>query len=383
MWEAVHGERLVVVGEGPVEPQASLRWYLEAHPPTAKDPVVVWFGTRRTPPPFAAGEYPHCRIVSTMPGTALRGFDYTAWPWSYSQICRRLRDGSLTPAAVVACCTPVQLGGRRSLGGVNGYMQLALDLARVVVLEEVAELPHIPGAAMAMSWDRVVPAEQVDGSFGIPLSREPDEVDRAIAAGVARLVPDGPTLSIGVGRVGEALARQLATRSDVKVVCGAVTESTRALVERADPAQSAQCMSVIGSQDLLDWASRGPIRLESSTVVHSSDWLSRIPRFVTVLGGLQVDLAGNVNSNRVGEAYVSGPGGAPDFARGAHLSEGGLSIVALRSRSRAGASALVPELVDATVGQEFVDVVVTELGSAVLAGASPAERARRLEAIFH
>jgi acyl-CoA hydrolase len=123
-------------------------------------------------------------------------------------------------------------------------------------------------------------------------------------------------------------------------------------------------MSVVGNADLLDWASREDrVELMQSTAIHNPAWLAELPSFVAILGALTVDRCGNVNSEIIDGRLVSGLGGAPDFAMGAHGSAGGKSIVALRESRPGGKPAIVARLCgQPTIGAEFVDVVVTERG---------------------
>lgn len=86
----------------------------------------------------------------------------------------------------------------------------------------------------------------------------------------------------------------------------------------------------------------------------------------------------NVNSEHIGSRTVSGRGGAPDFARGAHDSPGGLTIVALHSRDPRGRTRLVKELDDPSLAADVVDAVATENGPVLLAGPGRAGASARL-----
>ena len=69
----------------------------------------------------------------------------------------------------------------------------------------------------------------------------------------------------------------------------------------------------------------------------------------------------------------------PTLAKGAHLSEKGLSIFALRTDKGA---ALVDHIKKPTVHAKFVDCLVTEKGVAILKGKNTAERAHLIKSIF-
>jgi acyl-CoA hydrolase len=96
---------------------------------------------------------------------------------------------------------------------------------------------------------------------------------------------------------------------------------------------------------------------------------------------------GQVNSEKLDEQYVSGPGGLPDFARAAHLDPDGLSIIALNATDSSGARSRIvrhlPPGTPVTLSQHDVDAVVTEFGTAMLRGQPLDERARRICAVAH
>lgn len=377
--------RLVLCAEGPVEPQAALDAYFEDHPPTAADPVHLLFGMRRSTVVLPAASPGALTIGSFLPGRGLRNIKpLTYHRQSYSEICHDLADGSLVPHAVIVAATPPLADGSRSLGGVNGYLDLALAAASVVYAEEVEWLPHIRGASRLIRSDRVVTSRTTDeaeqphfaGAFGV--------VDSAIASHVAGLIPASPRLALGIGKVTDALTQELAGRGDISVLSGVVADSTRTLHESGAllDGPPMRAMSVIGSPSLLRWASTADVEIRPSTQIHEPSWLASHDRFVAVLGALQVDEQGNVNSETIAGRTVSGRGGAPDFARGAHDSLDGLSILALPGTDRSGRSRLVTHLPDPSMSGDIIDVIVTENGIADLRGLDASSRGSAIRSVF-
>ncbi|MFC0454103.1 acetyl-CoA hydrolase/transferase C-terminal domain-containing protein [Rhodococcus jostii] len=232
--------------------------------------------------------------------------------------------------------------------------------------------------------DDVVTSRTSDSDEQPPFSAAFDAVDEAVARQVARLIPTAPRLALGIGRVNDALALQLAGRGDVEILTGVLTEAVRKMYESgAIGGATMRAMSVIGSPSLLRWAaSCDDVRLLPSTKIHNPAWLSQHDRFVAVLGAIDLDCAGNINSERAGDSTISGRGGAVDFARGAHGSPGGLSIVALRSSDRNGVSRLVQHVSDPSINSDVIDAVVTEKGSAIITHLDTDERRRALSTIF-
>ena len=140
---------------------------------------------------------------------------------------------------------------------------------------------------------------------------------------------------------------------------------------------------LLGSADLYEWSKRQElIHVLGCDRIHDAIRLASIPRLVAVNSALSVDLFGQCNLETAGGRALSGAGGAPDFARAARLSPGGLSIVALPATvargkgSRIIASEGAGSLV--TLPRTDVDVVVTEEGAADLRGLSVPQRAEAL-----
>lgn len=361
--------RTVVCAEGLYEPSGGILAYLRRYPPTGEDPVRLLFGVRRTPPPPELRELAHVRIASFLPGRGLRGIpDLVNERYSYREVCDQFATGAIAPHAVVAAAGPTRRGAARSLGVINGYLQLAIDGAEVVVVEQRADLPHVRGAAVVPDAAVVVDAADSPGFTG--LSGAPDETSLQIAAHVAELLPSRCTISLGVGRVSDAVAELCHGFTGVRLICGAIGEAARGLAasDTLDRAAPIEAMSVVGDERVTSWAvDDRRVRLLPSTTIHDPAWLGSHERFSVVLGALNVDRAGNVNSERAGGRWLSGLGGAPDFARGAHLSSGGRCIVALPARGPNGRSNLAEALEAVTVPANLVDAIVTEKGAAVYA----------------
>ncbi|AXY49278.1 acetyl-CoA hydrolase/transferase C-terminal domain-containing protein [Rhodococcus ruber] len=376
--------RTVLCAEGLYEPNEGILRYLDLFPATAADPVRVLFGVRRTPVPDRLIDDPHVHLATFIPGRGLRRATVDYLRFSYREICRRISDRSLRLHGVVACTGRSGEHGHRSLGVVNGYLQLALDTAEVVVVEEWPDMAAIPGAAVVRHVEHVVPWDGPDNFTA--LSGAADNAATTMAEYVSGLIPPQATLALGVGKIADAIAEQCSSRSGLSITTGAITESVMRL-DRAgalDPTAAIDGMSIIGDRELVSWAAAHPrVHLQPSTRIHEPTWLARRDRFVTVLGALSVDLEGNINSEVVGGRMVSGIGGAPDFARAAHLSSEGLCIVTLPSRDRFGSTTLCDRLSDrASIEGRFVDAVVTERGVAVRSNSGEASWRRSLQRIF-
>ncbi|MGW2200399.1 acetyl-CoA hydrolase/transferase C-terminal domain-containing protein, partial [Streptosporangium sp. NPDC001682] len=138
----------------------------------------------------------------------------------------------------------------------------------------------------------------------------------------------------------------------------------------------------------VDFADRNPaIGVFDSRTGHTPRHLGGLPGVVSVNSAVEVDLFGQVNSETVRGIQVSGIGGSIDFVEGAYGSPGGLSVIAIGSRTADGRhSRIVPALASdavVTVPRHTPDVVVTEYGVAWLRGRTRAERAESLASVAH
>ena len=144
---------------------------------------------------------------------------------------------------------------------------------------------------------------------------------------------------------------------------------------------------LLGTQDLYDYVDfNRRIMMMDIEYVNNPYVIARNPKVVAINSAVQIDLTGQICADSIGLRVISGTGGQLDFIRGASLSKGGKSIIAIPSRTRNGISKIVPILDDgAGVVTPRADVrwVVTEYGAANLYGLSLQERAKELIKISH
>ncbi len=196
---------------------------------------------------------------------------------------------------------------------------------------------------------------------------------------MAAVLPDEPTLQFGPGGIGTGVVAAL--ERPVRIWSGLVTEAMAGLHRRGLLKASVTAGYVWGGAAILDIARAGLLELRPVEETHDIGRVGDIDRFVACNTALQVGLDGSVNVERIGHRLVAGIGGHADFSAAAAHSVGGLSVIALRSTTRSGASTIVTEVDVVSTPRCDVDVVVTEHGRADLRGVDDGERARRLAAI--
>ncbi len=138
-----------------------------------------------------------------------------------------------------------------------------------------------------------------------------------------------------------------------------------------------------GSAALYDFLSKDArVELRRIPDLTRVDITAPIDGFVALNSAVQVDLSGQINAEVAGERYLGGVGGQVDFLRGAQLSRGGRSIIALPAV--AGSRSRIVHRLDqgvVTTARSGVDTVVTEFGVADLRGLGLRERVRALAAV--
>ncbi len=276
----------------------------------------------------------------------------------------------------IGIVTAVRRGTGFALAGSVGWAPALLRSARSVVAEVADDLVDLGGPMITRPIAAVLerpPAPPAPGP------RAPDDVDRAIAANVVRVLPDRATLQIGPGGIAEAIVA--AVDRPVRIWSGLVTDAVAGLLERGLLDGPATCAYTWGDAGIRTLERAGRLRLVSIDETHDLTRTSAIDRFVACNTALQIGLDGAVNVERAGARVVAGVGGHPDFAAAAARSRAGLSIIALRSRTRHGDSTVVERVDVTSTARCDVDVVVTEHGVADLRGVDDAERACRIGAV--
>lgn len=303
-------------------------------------------------------------------------------PMAYSGFVRHVGEMEPADTCVVHVSPPER--GRCSLGPAVEFTALVQARSRRTVALVNPLLPPMPGAASLdyAAFDAVAEAEFEPRGYVVGA---PSATATAIAGHIAPLIGDGCTVQVGLGKVPDALLASLHGRRGLRLHSGMLADSALDLWDAgAVDAPPVSCVWV-GSPFLYRrlHGRAGPV-VAGCDVTHDVRRLAAIPRLRAVNSALSVDLFGQANLETADGRVVSGIGGAADFARGARLSPGGLSIVALPSgHGRPAQSRIVPRLEDGVVSlpRTDVDVVATEHGAADLRGLDVHRRAEALMAV--
>jgi len=314
-------------------------------------------------------------------------------PAHVSQVPDMISCGALRVDVVLGQLAPAPNGSSMpSLGPADLYYGPALSAARCAVVELNDRSPWT-FARTPPDLSKVVAAVMTSRPVSGPKAGSIDVADEAVAANIAGLIPNGAVLQVGVGGVFAALAQALRSHRDLGIHSGTVGDLLVELTEcgsitnarkRLDAGVSV-VSTLLGSQKLFDFAHRNKaVRVDDAAYVHASSTLAGIERLIAINSAVEVDLTGQVNSEVAGTSYRGSIGGQVDFVRGARLSRGGRSIIALRAAGRRpGSSGIVSSIRSCTVttARADVDCIVTEFGVAELRGRTIEQRIGAMIAI--
>ena len=303
------------------------------------------------------------------------------------------RSGAIKLGAALVQVSLPDENGMVSLGASVDCSPAAIETARLKV---AVVNPNVPFA-----YGELIPLESFDFFVkdDTPLfSKEPaapSPTDEAIGKHCAELVQDGACLQMGIGGLPNAICAQLAGHKDLGIHTEMFSDGVLGLIRKGVVTgrnKKIDCGKVVasfllGSQDVYSFIDRNQdVKMREIGYVNDPWNICRNPKMTSVNSAVEVDLTGQVCADSIGTRIFSGTGGQLDFVRGAVMSEGGVSMIALSSRTAKGAAKIVPVLhTGAGVVTPRADVhwIVTEYGAVDLWGRSLQERARLLVSIAH
>ncbi|MDT7617987.1 MAG: hypothetical protein QOF00_5434 [Pseudonocardiales bacterium] len=288
-----------------------------------------------------------------------------------------LLAGPLRPDLVLASLVRTPDGLR--FGAEVSWMRGAV-LAGVPVAAVVSRTAPHADAGPPLPEDAITVLGETDDAPREVAFSAPGDVDRRIAAHIARWVPEGARVQVGPGRLGAAVLDAIDV--PVRVDSGLLPESIVDLDARGLLIEAFGAY-MVGTKRLHDWAHGRPL-LHPLEVTHDPGRLcaDEPSPLIAVNTAVEIDRAGQVNVEGTVAAVVGGIGGHPDYAAAGARSRTGLSIVAVASEHRGGSTLVETLSRPVTTASHDVDVVVTEHGSADLRGLDRSERAAALAELW-
>jgi acyl-CoA hydrolase len=313
-------------------------------------------------------------------------------PAFVSAIPRLMRSRAL-PVDVALIRVRMRPDGGVTTGCIADFTQAMVAAARCVIAEVDDRLP-MTGHDAILPTGAIHHFVTAGPEEGLMPDATPSAAEIAVAARVAAFIPNGATVQLGIGTLPVAVLAALHGHRDLGVHSGVLSDAYVALMASGAVTNAAKGIDagltvaggLFGTRILLDHADGNPaIALRSADHTHSQAVMAQLHALHSINSALEIDTTGQVNAEAIGGRYIGAVGGYADFVRGAQLSPGGRSIIALPSTTPDGAlSRIVARLGGpVTTARGDVDVVITEHGVADLRGCTLSERTHRLIAIAH
>jgi acyl-CoA hydrolase/RimJ/RimL family protein N-acetyltransferase len=315
-------------------------------------------------------------------------------PIALADVAHLIAVGRLAFDVALVQASPPDERGMCSLGVSVDVGLAAIRSARAVLAEINPRMPRT-GPDSEVPFDRFDQVVVVDEPVIEYLHEPIGDVAERIARYVARIIDDGATLQIGLGRVPNEMLRFLADRRDLGIHSDVITEPLVDLVARGvvngarktlHPGQVVASLAM-GTRRLYDLIDGDPrFAFHPIEYVCAPSVIAANASMVSVTQAFAIDLTGQVCADAYDGVLYGGVATQPDFHRGASRSPGGKAIICLASTTRDGASAIraaLGPMEAVAIARAEVHYVVTEYGTAYLFDRSLGERAVALIEIAH
>ena len=290
--------------------------------------------------------------------------------------------------------------GYVSFGPSGGCMYTYLmEKARTIVLECNAQTPYIFGDETSRMHISRADAMILTDSEVSPLpNEEVDEVSRKISDLVLAEVPDGATIQLGLGKVSTAIGYGLMERNDLGIFSELFSEPMMHLMQNGNVTNAAKGFMdgrsifafSLGTREMYEFMNRNPqIYNCPFPFVNDPVNIAKNKRVISINTAMSVDLFGQVAADSMGFTQQSAVGGQLDFVKGAQMSEGGKSIIALASafekngRLESKICLNFPVGTAVTTPRSEVQYVATEYGCINLKHLNMADRVRAMISLAH
>ena len=291
----------------------------------------------------------------------------------------------------------------------NGYMSFSssgvilhrymADEAKTVILEVNRRAPYVYGEKNLIhvpAADAIVESDRPLGESGI---RPADEAVQQISRLILQQIPDGACIQLGIGNVATAVGYGLTERNDLGIHSELMSDSLMELMKRGVvtnrrktllPGKSAVGFTS-GSEELYRFLDHNEdMYYLPFPLINDINLIGRNDNMISINAGMSADLYGAVSADNITGRQFSGVGGQLDYVRGAQMSRGGKSIIAMTStfldRKGERHSRIVPyfpPFTAVTTPRSDVQYLVTEYGCVNLKPLLMGDRIRAMISLAH
>ncbi len=282
--------------------------------------------------------------------------------------------------------------------GPAGYAPAGMNHSKKIIAQINKHIPRVYGSAHDYHVSQIAAFVEYDNDKTTPPSAPPTPTEERIASYILERIPDGACIQLGIGGTANAVGFGLKDKKHLGVHSEMFTDSMAYLhgIGVIDNSQKTFMpgRSVAGfafnteaSRKFID---KNPkVFFEPYHVVNNIQSIAANDNMISINTSLSIDLTGQLCSESIGLRQYSGSGGQVDYIRGATLSKGGKSFIAVSSVANTKNGpvskiclSLAPGSVVTTLRAETM-YVVTEYGCVNLQFCDIPTRAKKLISIAH
>ena len=252
------------------------------------------------------------------------------------------------------------------------------DAAEVIILQINRNEPYVYGENNLVHISEAEAVVYCDIDLPEPSELPKDEAIGTIADFLIGQIPDGSCIQLGLGGVATAVGYGLREKNDLGAHSELVSDCIMDLMKLGVlnnkrknffPEKTVTGFS-FGSKALYNFLNyNDDIYFMPFTEVNDPVNIARNDNMVSINTAVSIDLFGQVNAENIAGRQYSGTGGQLDFVKGAQMSKGGKSFIAVQSvvnSSKTGKTSRIvsqfPAGAIVTTPRSEVQYVVTEFG---------------------
>ncbi|MDR1322494.1 MAG: acetyl-CoA hydrolase [Gracilibacteraceae bacterium] len=323
--------------------------------------------------------------------------DYTSLSYSEVDIfCKRTAPADV---AFLHVSSPDE-SGYMSFGSAGVSMHTFVrEAAKSIVLQVNRQMPYVYGEQNLIHVSEADAIVEVDEDMpGLETSIPIDEVMQSISNYLLEQISDGACIQLGTGGVATAVGYGLKKKNDLGIHSEMISDSLMELMQMGIVNNSRKqylphktvTSFALGSKDLYRFLDHNPdVYFMPSLLVNDPAVIARNDNMISINTAMAIDILGQVCADNIAGRQHSAIGGQVDFVRGAQLSKGGKSFIAIAStyETKNGRSSRIvthlPPGSAVTTSRSDVQYVATEFGCVNLKPLSMQGRIRAMISLAH
>lgn len=301
------------------------------------------------------------------------------------------------PDVAVVPMTPPDEHGYCNIGPA-GYSPSQINHSKKIIAQINKYMPRVYGSSHNYHVSEIAAFVENHNDAVVPPSAPPSPLEEKIASYILERIPDGACIQLGIGGTANAVGYGLKDKKHLGIHSEMYTDSMAYLqsIGAVDNSQKTFMpgLSVAGfafnTEQTNKFINNNPkVYFTPYHYVNDIRNIAANDNMISINTSLSIDLMGQLCSESIGYRQYSGSGGQVDYIRGATLSKGGKSFIAVSSVANTKNGPVSKICLSLAEGSTVTTLraetmyVVTEYGCVNLQFCDIPTRAKKLISIAH